>query len=51
MVGPPAFFESRTPTTLSANATSTQLSVPLPPLRLLLCQLTSMQSPVPLSPL
>jgi hypothetical protein len=37
------FFESRTPTALAANATSTQLLLPLPPLRLLLCQLTSTQ--------
>jgi hypothetical protein len=30
--GPPAFFESRTPTTSGRNATSTQLLPPLPPL-------------------
>ena len=51
MVGPPAFFESRTPTTLTANATSTQLLVPLLPLWLLLCQQTSTQLSVPLPPL
>jgi len=50
MVGPPAFFESRTPTTLSTNATSTQL-LSVPPLWLLLCQLTSTQLSVPLPPL
>jgi hypothetical protein len=50
-VGPLVFFESRTPTALSANATSTQLPVPLLPLWLLLCQLTSTQLLLPLPPL
>jgi hypothetical protein len=31
-VGPPVFFESRTPTALAANAISTQLLLPLAPL-------------------
>jgi hypothetical protein len=45
--GPPVFLESRTPTALAANVTSTQSFVPLSPLRLLLRQLTSMQSLLP----
>jgi hypothetical protein len=31
-LGPLVFFESRTPTAVAANATSTQLPVPLSPL-------------------
>jgi len=50
-LGPLVFFESRTPTALASNATSTQAPVPLPPLWLLLRQLTSTQLLVPLSPL
>jgi hypothetical protein len=49
--GPPVFLESRTPTALAANITSTQSFVPLSPLWLLLRQLTSTQLSVPLSPL
>jgi len=50
-LGPLVFFESRTPTALGSNATSTQLLVPLPPLWLLLRQLTSMQPPLAPVPL
>jgi hypothetical protein len=50
-LGPLVFFESRTPTALASNATSTQaLPVP-PPLWLLLRQLISTQLLVPLPPL
>jgi hypothetical protein len=50
-LGPLAFFESRTPTSLATNTTSTQLLEVLPPLWLLLRQLTSTQSLLPLPPL
>jgi hypothetical protein len=47
-LGPLVFFESRTPTALGSNATSMHEPVPLPPLWLLLRQLTSTQAlPVP----
>jgi hypothetical protein len=42
-VDPSVFFESRTPTSLATNATSTQSPVGLPLLWVLLRQLTSMQ--------
>jgi hypothetical protein len=50
-LGPLAFFESRTPTSLATKATSTQSLEVLPPLWLLLCQLTSMQPLEVLPPL
>jgi hypothetical protein len=49
-LGPLVFFESRTPTALASNATSTQFVWPAP-LWLLLRQLTSTQLPLPPVPL